>query len=619
MRTILQNSLSVLVAITLALSLTGTAQAANPRYTQRASVDSLGNEGNGDSINPTISANGRYIVFASNASNLVAGDTNGQTDIFLRDTQAGITTRLSVASDGTQANGASGDPCISADGRYVAFYSTASNLVTGDNNSASDIFVRDTILNTTTRASVAWNGAEANNASYDPAISPNGYVVAFDSLASNLVSNDTNNAWDVFARDLYNGTTSRVSVARSGLVTTQANDSSFNPSVSLDGSYIAYESYATNLVSGDTNGARDIFITYVQMGLTDRVSVSTLGAEANDSSTAPSISADGRYVAFASSAGNLVNGDTNSRDDIFVRDAQAGTTVRVSVASNGIQVDDSSSDPAISNDGSSVAFSSTSSNLTGGDTNGLNDIFVRDLQAGTTTRVSVHSNGTEGNGSSSTPAISADGRYVAFSSGASNFGGRDLNGSLDVFVNGSPTFADVPPTYWAWGFIEQLYTQGITGGCSSNPLNYCPDAVVTRAQMAVFIEKELYGPAFVPPNVAPSYTDTVGHWAEDWIEAFKNDGITAGCGPGLFCPDLAVSRAQMAVFLLRAKYGSAYTPPSVGGSTGFADVSTTYWAAAWIKQLAAEGITTGCGNGNFCPEISVTRAQMAVFLIKTFQ
>jgi hypothetical protein len=201
-------------------------------------------------------------------------------------------------------------------------------------------------------------------------------------------------------------------------------------------------------------------------------------------------------------------------------------------------------------------------------------------------------------------------------------GGLSTTKAFTVTVNNlvdTQTFEDVPSTYWAWQFIERLYNAGITGGCSTSPLNYCPESEVTRAQMAVFLERGLHYPAsFTAPNVAPTFNDTVGHWAEDWIEALKNDGITSGCAVGSYCPENPVTRAQMAVFLLRAKYGSSYTPPSVGAGTGFEDVPPDHWAAGWIKQLAAEQITGGCGGGDYCPDSPVTRAQMAVFLVRTF-
>jgi alpha-tubulin suppressor-like RCC1 family protein len=194
-----------------------------------------------------------------------------------------------------------------------------------------------------------------------------------------------------------------------------------------------------------------------------------------------------------------------------------------------------------------------------------------------------------------------------------------------------PTFADVPANYWAWGWIERLRSAGLTEGCSSTPEEYCPDETVTRAQGAVLLEKGIHNSSSVlpleasfqaspdiQPTVAPTFTDILGHWAEDWINEFQIDGMTAGCATGLFCPENPITRAQMAVFLLKARYGSSYLPPEVGDDTGFDDVSVDYWASVWIKQLALEQITVGCGGGKFCPDDPVTRAQMAVFLVKTF-
>ena len=184
------------------------------------------------------------------------------------------------------------------------------------------------------------------------------------------------------------------------------------------------------------------------------------------------------------------------------------------------------------------------------------------------------------------------------------------------------TFTDVSNSYWAWSWIERLYAAGVTSGCSTNPMMYCPEDPVTRAQMAIFLERGKNGSAYTPPAATGMvFTDvSAAYWAAAWIEKLYADGITVGCAtnPLRYCPEDSVTRAQMAVFLLRARHGSTYTPAVVGGSTGFNDVSTSYWAAAWIKQLAAEGITTGCGGGNYCPEDPVTRAQMAVFLVRTF-
>jgi hypothetical protein len=182
-------------------------------------------------------------------------------------------------------------------------------------------------------------------------------------------------------------------------------------------------------------------------------------------------------------------------------------------------------------------------------------------------------------------------------------------------------FSDVPDSYWAWNYVERLYNAGITGGCGVNPLQYCPEDRVTRAQMAVFLLRGIHTSSYAPPGIGAGtgFGDIPpGYWSATWIKQLAAEGITTGCGNGNYCPEHPVTRAQMAVFLLRSKYGASYTPPDVGAGTGFGDVQPDYWAAAWIKQLVTEGITSGCGNGSYCPENPVTRAQMAVFLVRTF-
>lgn len=177
-------------------------------------------------------------------------------------------------------------------------------------------------------------------------------------------------------------------------------------------------------------------------------------------------------------------------------------------------------------------------------------------------------------------------------------------------------FNDVPANHWAYSFIESLALSGITAGCGND--NYCPGAPVTRAQMAVFLERGVNGSGFTPPAATGNvFLDVgAGDFAASFIEQLASDGITAGCGNNNYCPDADVTRGQMAVFLLRAKYGSSYSPPAATGI--FGDVPLNYWAVHWIEQLAAEGITAGCGNGDYCPESQVTRDQMAVFLVRTF-
>ena len=199
--------------------------------------------------------------------------------------------------------------------------------------------------------------------------------------------------------------------------------------------------------------------------------------------------------------------------------------------------------------------------------------------------------------------------------GAGSENGNFLNG--ESYNVRTTTFGDVPEDYWAWHFIERLSAAGITGGCGNG--NYCPQNSVTRAQMAVFLLRGIHGPSYSPPvvGVSTSFNDVpTDYWSASWIKQLAAEGITGGCGNGNYCPETIVTRAQMAVFLLRAKYTSAYTPPSATGD--FTDVPLDYWSAAWIEQLAAEGITGGCGAGLYCPDNNVTRDQMAIFLVRTF-
>jgi hypothetical protein len=193
--------------------------------------------------------------------------------------------------------------------------------------------------------------------------------------------------------------------------------------------------------------------------------------------------------------------------------------------------------------------------------------------------------------------------------------------SCEASIYGHHCFNDVAVNYWAWNFVERLYKAKITGGCGTNPRQYCPETVVNRSQMAVFLLRGIYGSSYSPPPIGgiSGFSDVPAtHWAAAWIKQLAADGITSGCGGGNYCPESPVTRAEMAVFLLRAKHGPGYAPPDVGGSTSFSDVPVTHWAAAWIKQLVAEGITSGCGTGTYCPASPVTRAQMAVFLVRTF-
>ena len=435
--------------------------------TSRASVSSSGSEADKASLKPTLSADGRYVAFTSSATSLVPGDTNNEDDVFVHDRQAGTTTRVSVSSGGAQAVSRSGarwtqDQAISPDGRYVAFVSTADNLVPGDTVSTPDLFVHDRVTATTTRAS----RLDLTDRAASPVFSGDGRYLAFTSDADDLVQGDTNDRRDVFVHDTQTGVTTRVSVPNPSAFpppvgATEANDNSASPSISADGRYVAFHSTATNLLgtAGDTNDRADVFVHDRTAGTTSRVSVASDGSQADNASQNAAISADGNLVAFRTLASNLVPSDTNTSEDVVVHNRTDGTTSRVSVASGGVQASGASDNPSISADGGTVAFRSTAPDLVGGDTNGQPDIFQHHRATGTTARVSVASDGTQATGSSLRTSISGDGRYVAFDSLAPNLVPVDTNAVQDVFVHDTAG-ATVPP---ALSVADASVEEGDTG------------------------------------------------------------------------------------------------------------------------------------------------------------
>ncbi|MDD5268139.1 MAG: CARDB domain-containing protein [Methylococcales bacterium] len=436
----------LMIGFTTALLLATTGVHAG--QTTRVSVSSAGTQADcsyiteyGCSFTDAISADGRYVVFSSYAGGLVAGYGS----LYVRDRVTGKTTRVNGVSN--NAFEIFDTSAISANGRYIVFSSKVNNLVPGDTNDALDIFVRDLVTGTTSRVSVSSKGEQGNDYSFKPAISADGRYVAFRSWADNLVDGDTNGNTDVFVRDRMTGKTTRVNVSSTG-VQGYGNDEGdyFNDfrsriAISADGRYVAFSTNANNLVTGDTNGIDDVFVRDCVNHTTTRVSVGLAGVQGNSYSREPAISADGRYVAFESAANNLIVGDTNRTWDVFVRDRTLNTTTRVSVSSVGTQANSNygSSTSAISADGRYVAFSSDANNLVAGDTNGTADVFVRDRTTNTTSRVSVSSAGVQGNygylGSGIWGlAISVDGRFVVFDSYATNLVAGDTNNAPDIFV-----------------------------------------------------------------------------------------------------------------------------------------------------------------------------------------
>ena len=452
MKKLLTLASSIVFGGALLLTAAG-ALSADSAPTTRISVSSGGGQGDRDSFAAGISADGRFVVLNSQATDLLPGDTNNRWDVFVHDRKTGKTARISVTSSGVQAK-ASANPWggsiaggISANGRYVVFESEAPNLVAGDTNHVEDVFLHDRKTGRTTRVSVN-GGRQGNGASGSPSISADGRYVAFQSLASNLVATDTNRLSDVFVRDLATGKTSRVSVTSRG-AQARCNLSyceSTEPALSAHGRYVAFQSSATNLVPGDTNRLGDVFVHDRRTGKTERVSVSSRGRQGGadrtgNGSNAPVISATGRYVAFHSADSNLVPGDTNRTFDIFVHDRKTGRTTRISVSSGGREANgENLGGLSISADGRYVAFSSLASNLVAGDANDITDVFVRDLRTGRTILASLGASGGQGDNASSVggsgagAAFTVDGRYLAFSSWAANLVPGDTNIVPDAFV-----------------------------------------------------------------------------------------------------------------------------------------------------------------------------------------
>lgn len=405
-----------------------------PAGTERVSVSS--SEDQGDDASGTgfgrklaISADGRFVAFTSFATNLVPGDTNGEKDVFLRDRLTGETVRASVGHQGQQSDGRSDGAAVSDDGRWVAYFSYATNLAPGDTNGLPDVFLFDALAGTSEPVSRSLFGGFGNSSSETPSLSADGRYVCFWSAASDLTGADTNGAGDVFVFDRVTKQTALVSTLPGG---GQGNGNSRTPHISRDGEYVTFASLATNFAGGDTNGAQDVFLKSLSGGQLWRVDGG--GAVFDGPSSHPVVAPGGRWVAFASDATDVVPGDTNGLRDVFVFDRFTGQSERVSVATSGAQADGGSDDPDISNDGAWVAFESEATNLIPDDTNGWTDVFLRQRSVGWTERVSRRNKGGQGNFSSYFGVVSGDGRLTAFLSAATNLVPKDTNATSDVFV-----------------------------------------------------------------------------------------------------------------------------------------------------------------------------------------
>jgi Tol biopolymer transport system component len=414
--------------------------------TSRVSVSSDGEQSNHGSYTASISADGRYVAFQSQATNLIPNSPpHTLHHIYVHDQETGQTERVSVSTGGVLGNSSSVRPVISADGRVVAFYSAATNLVPNDTNGTWDIFTHDRGTGETTRVSVSSTGEQANDTSdwfqNTLGISADGRFVTFTSRATNLVEAELSTRPDVFVHDRETGETTHVSVASDG---TPGNWDSRSGGISADGRYVVFWSEASNLVPNDTNGRSDVFVHDRETGQTTRVSLTDAGGQINHSSRTPAISADGSTVAFWSFAWNVVEGlpPLTHTWRVYAHDRPTGSTTLVTRRYDGTPGSDGTViPPSLSVDGRYVAFTSSTPNLVEDGPSGLRHAYVRDIHAGITTLASVNADGEPGNASSVIDpnvgnglSISGDGRFVAFDSFASNLVPNDTNGTWDIFV-----------------------------------------------------------------------------------------------------------------------------------------------------------------------------------------
>ncbi len=331
---------------------------------------------------PAISGDGRYVAFVSDDKDLVPGGNGNFYQVFLRDRVTGVTSRISTKINGNQGTDDSGSPSLSNDGRYIAFESDSPGFVVGDKNDWTDVFVRDRVTNTTQRVSLTSTGAEADTGGEDPSISGTGAVVAFTSGEA-LVPSDTNDLDDIYVRNVATNTTKLVSVATNG---TQTNGASRSPAISADGRFVAFTSVATNLDGiADTNNAPDVFVRDLLTGATQRASLNASGGLAHGIAAAPSISGDGRFVAYQTTASDAIEADTNGVVDAYVFDRASATTSRVSTDQLGTELPEGGIAPVLSADGQSVTFASAAQ-IMGQTLSTTRQLYVRVTVPGATPR-----------------------------------------------------------------------------------------------------------------------------------------------------------------------------------------------------------------------------------------
>ncbi len=462
-----RRRLAPLAVVAAALASIAPGTPAQQRF-ERVSVSGSGVEGNAHQPSDfaRVSADGRFVAFSSNATNLAPNDANGRLDVYLRDRQLGTTVLISATAAGFAGNDRSELADLSEDGRFVVFLSWASDLVPGDTNGFRDLYVRDRDPDgnglfdeanaTTIRATLGAGGVQPNEQCTSGSISADGRFIAFDSDASNLVAGDVEGRTDVFVRDLSTGAIERVSLSGGGA---GGDGFSVRAALSSNGRKVAFASVAANLVAGDLNGALDLFVRDLDFDTTTRVSLRDDGGEIAGDSDDYEMSGDANRFVWWSGIDGIVADDTNGRADVFLRDVAAGTTRRLSIAADGSDGDKSAELPHLAANGAFVVFQSDSTNLAGIETNGTADAFLWEGATGKLRKLSVHLNGVEGDARSSALDVSDDGAVIPCYSDSFDLIGGDANGFFDLLVR-DRTLPD-PEAQWRNYDAGWAGTQGV--------------------------------------------------------------------------------------------------------------------------------------------------------------
>jgi len=611
--TVMDNLARVAAGTALVLASTqNIAHAQNPLV--RIGTDVCGEEPNAASRQASTSGNGTLVAFTSSATNLVSSDTNGFNDVFIHDATANTTYLVSSLASGTQGNGDSDSPSIDGAGNNVAFSSLATNLVAGTSGRQVFLWTRTTgTTGTFTLVSHNLSGVAGNGVSAGPSISADGLWVAFYSFATDLVSGDTNGHADAFVYEVATGTITRVSLGNGSLVVQGDGDSyprdiTTSPDISVTsgdrgGALVAFQSLATNLVANDLNGLRDVFVRDVNAATTTLISVGLTGKSGHGASAGPDISRYAQYVAFLSDADDLVTSDTNAWTDVFVRDRSASTTTRVSVSSSGAQGAGPGGTPAyefmptISYSGLFVAFDSDLKSLVSPQPFIKEEVFLRDTSAGTTTAVSVDTSLKPGNDDSRGNALAQDDSIsgvpvVSLQSAATDLIYADLNGFVDVFTAGTP------PTYTNYCFGDG---SGTACPCGNTGLlgRGCQNAQSTggAALYAYGIASLSNDSLGLQANYLPAATTIL--FFQGTLQWPAATGLGVQFGDGLRCVGGVITRLATKSAAGSASYSSCLGDTPVHTQGNITTSGTTYYYQGWYRQavMYCTGSTYNLTNG----------------------